>query len=326
MPILCRVTRGDLTESIHVVFAVAVDETGTVFYSTGDPYYPTCIRSSLKPFQAAAAVKAGAVDAAGFSDDELAMMCASHNGEDIHVKTVQSMLNKLGLSTADLECGSHFPSDKITRRKMIKDGKNAEQFHNNCSGKHVGMLALAKHLGQGIKGYIQKEHPVQKEIFNLVNELTGAENIPTETDGCSAPTPFMSLETIARLFQKLAAGETPELSRVFDAMCSHPHLVGGTNHFDSLFIEALAGRGITKVGGESVRGVALKKPNGGSIGIALKILDGNFRALPLATMKLLEHLELLTDAELQKLFKFRMKILKNHNQLKIGRIEAIVET
>ena len=326
MPILCRVTRGDLTESIHVVFAVAVDETRHVFYTTGDPFYLTCIRSSLKPFQAAAAVKAGAVDAAEFSDQELALMCASHMGEDIHVKTVQSMLNKLGLSIADLECGTHFPLDKITQRKMIKDGKNAEPFHNNCSGKHVGMLALAKHLGQGIKGYIQKEHPVQKEIFNLVNELTGAENIPTEIDGCSAPTPFMSLETIARLFQKLAAGETPELSRVFDAMCSHPHLVGGTNHFDSLFIEALAGRGITKVGGESVRGVALKKPNGGSIGIALKILDGNFRALPLATMKLLEHLELLTDAELQKLYKFRTKILKNHNQLKIGRIEAIVET
>ena len=109
-------------------------------------------------------------------------------------------------------------------------------------------------------------------------------------------------------------------------MCSHPHLVGGTNHFDSLFIEALAGRGITKVGGESVRGVALKKPNGGSIGIALKILDGNFRALPLATMKLLEHLELLTDAELQKLYKFRTKILKNHNQFEIGWIEAVVET
>ena len=199
MPILCRVTRGDLTESIHVVFAVAVDETGTVFYSTGDPYYLTCIRSSLKPFQAAAAVKAGAVDAAGFSDDELAMMCASHNGEDIHVKTVQSMLNKLGLSTADLECGSHFPSDKITRHKMIKEGKLPELIHNNCSGKHAGMLALAKHLDQGIKGYIQKAHPVQKEIFNLVQELTGLKNIPTETDGCSAPTPFMTLETIARL-------------------------------------------------------------------------------------------------------------------------------
>ena len=239
MPILCRDTRGDLTESIHVIFAVAVDETGTVLYSTGDPYYLTCIRSSLKPFQAAAVVKAGAVDAAGFSDGELAMMCASHSGEDIHVNTVQSMLNKLGLTTADLECGSHFPSDKITRHKMIKEGKTAESIHNNCSGKHAGMLALAKHLEQGIKGYIQKSHPVQKEIFNLLHELTGLKSIPTETDGCSAPTPFMTLETIARLFQKLGAGNDQELSRVFDAMCANPILVGGTNRFDSLFIEAL---------------------------------------------------------------------------------------
>ena len=326
MSILCRVTRGDLTESIHVVFAVAVDETGTVFYSTGDPYYLTCIRSSLKPIQAAAAVKAGAVDSAGFSDAELAMMCASHSGEDIHVKTVQSMLNKLGLSTADLECGSHFPSDKITRHKMIKEGKSAESIHNNCSGKHAGMLALAKHLDQGIKGYIQKGHPVQKEIFNLVHELTGLKNIPTETDGCSAPTPFMTLETIARLFQKLAAGNNQEVNRVFDAMCSNPLLVGGTNRFDSLFIEALAGRGVTKIGGESVRGISIKKPNGGSVGIALKVLDGNFRAMPIATMGLLEHLELLDLGELEQLDKFRIEILRNHNQIEIGRIEAIVET
>ena len=326
MSILCRVTRGDLTESIHVVFAVAVDETGTIFYSTGDPYYLTCIRSSLKPFQAAAAVKAGAIDAAGFSDDELAVMCASHNGEGIHVKTVQSMLNKLGLSIADLECGSHFPSDKVTRHKMIEGGLAAGAIHNNCSGKHAGMLALAKHLGQGIKGYIQKEHPVQKEIFNLVQELTGLKKIPSETDGCSAPTPFMTLETIAQLFQKLGAGNDRELSRVFDAMCANPLLVGGTNRFDSLFIEALAGRGVTKIGGESVRGISIKKPNGGSVGIALKVLDGNFRAMPIATMGLLEHLELLDSGELEQLDKFRIEILRNHNQIEIGRIETIVET
>jgi L-asparaginase II len=188
------------------------------------------------------------------------------------------------------------------------------------------MLALAKHLGLGINGYIQKEHPVQKEIFNLVHELTGLENIPTETDGCSAPTPFMTLETIARLFQKLASGETLELNRVFDAMCANPVLVGGTNRFDSLFIEALAGRGITKVGGESVRGISIKKPNGGSVGIALKVLDGNFRSMPIATMRLLEHLELLNSVELEKLDKFRTNILKNHNQLEIGRIEVLIES
>ena len=325
MPILCRVTRGELTESIHVAFAVAIDETGQPFYSTGDPQYLTCIRSSLKPFQAAASVKAGAVDAAEFNDEELALMCASHKGEKIHVKTAQSMLTKLGLTVDDYECGSHFPSDTLTRHRMIREDKEAQPLHNNCSGKHAGMLALAKHLGQGTANYIKKDHPVQRTILEYVQDVSGLEMIPTEIDGCSAPTPFMTLETIAGMFQTLAAGNEPELKRVFKAMCSCPDLVGGSNHFDTNFIKALTGRGVTKVGGESVRGIALKTQDKGSVGIAIKILDGNFRALPVATMKLLEHLELLTEEELQNLDKFRTKILKNHNQIEIGRIEAHVE-
>ena len=325
MPILCRVTRGELTESIHVAFAVAIDETRQPFYSTGDPQYLTCIRSSLKPFQAAASVKAGAVDAAEFNDDELALMCASHKGEKMHVKTAQSMLTKLGLTVDDYECGSHFPSDTLTRHRMIREDKEAQPLHNNCSGKHAGMLALAKHLGQGTANYIKKDHPVQRTILEYVQDVSGLEMIPTEIDGCSAPTPFMTLETIAGLFQTLAAGNEPELKRVFKAMCSCPDLVGGSNHFDTNFIKALTGRGVTKVGGESVRGIALKTQDKGSVGIAIKILDGNFRALPVATMKFLEHLELLTEEELQNLDKFRTKILKNHNQIEIGRIEAHVE-
>ena len=325
MPILCRVTRGELTESIHVAFAVAIDETRQPFYSTGDPQYLTCIRSSLKPFQAAASVKAGAVDAAEFNDDELALMCASHIGEKMHVKTAQSMLTKLGLTVDDYECGSHFPSDTLTRHRMIKEDKEAQPLHNNCSGKHAGMLALAKHLGQGTANYIKKDHPVQRTILEYVQDVSGLEMIPTEIDGCSAPTPFMTLETIAGMFQTLAAGNEPELKRVFKAMCSCPDLVGGSNHFDTNFIKALTGRGVTKVGGESVRGIALKTQDKGPVGIAIKILDGNFRALPVATMKLLEHLELLTEEELQNLDKFRTKILKNHNQIEIGRIEAHVE-
>jgi len=325
MPILCRVTRGELTESIHVAFAVAIDETRQPFYSTGDPQYLTCIRSSLKPFQAAASVKAGAVDAAEFNDEELALMCASHIGEKMHVKTAQSMLTKLGLTVDDYECGSHFPSDTLTRHRMIKEDKEAQPLHNNCSGKHAGMLALAKHLGQGTANYIKKDHPVQRTILEYVQDITGLETIPTEIDGCSAPTPFMTLETIAGMFQTLAAGNEPELKRVFKAMCSCPDLVGGSNHFDTNFIKALTGRGVTKVGGESVRGIALKTQDKGPVGIAIKILDGNFRALPVATMKLLEHLELLTEEELQNLDKFRTKILKNHNQIEIGRIEAHVE-
>ena len=325
MPIGCRVTRGDLTESIHVAYAVAVAGDGQVIFSTGDPHYLTCIRSSLKPFQAAASVKAGAVNAAGFNDQELALMCASHKGEDMHTRTAENMLSKLGLTVDDLECGSHYPSDTNTRHRMIRENQDIKPLHNNCSGKHAGMLALAKHLSDDISLYIQKEHPVQKTILEYIKDISGLEDIPTEIDGCSAPTPFMTLQTIASLFQVLAADVRPELTRVFNAMSSFPEMIGGTDHFDSLFIESLNNRGITKVGGESIRGISLKTEEHGPIGLAIKVLDGNFRALPIATMKLLEHMELLDEQELNRLDKFISKILTNHIDIKIGRIEAYID-
>ena len=324
MSILCRVTRGELTESIHVVFAVVVNESGQIF-SSGDPYHFTCVRSTLKPFQAAAAVKSGAVDAANFSEKELAIMCASHYGEQYHIDTVEKMIHKLGLSPDDFECGAHYPSDRESRHQIIKNNQAPNPFHNNCSGKHAGMLAFAQYLGSDIKGYVQKDHPVQKKIKQLVQEISGLEEIPTEIDGCSAPTPFMTLESLAIMFQKLGSGEYEELNRVFNAMSKHPMMIGGTNNFDTEFIEALHGRGITKIGGESIRGITLKTKNGESIGVALKVLDGNFRALPVATMTLLDHLKLLSDSEAKILNKFKTKIIRNHNQLEIGRIEATVE-
>jgi len=325
MPISCRVTRGDLTESIHVAFAVVVDGNGEIIFSTGDPHYLTCIRSSLKPFQAAASVRSGAIDSAGFNDKELALMCASHKGEDMHVETAMSMLDKLGLHVDDYECGSHFPSDRITRHGMITDKKVAKPLHNNCSGKHAGMLALAKHLGGETRGYVHKDHPVQKTIMEYVSELTALEDIPTEIDGCSAPTPFMTLKIIAEMFQKLVSGNNSELDRVFNAMTLHPEMVGGTNHFDSMFISALNSRGVTKVGGESVRGIALDTKEHGPIGIAIKILDGSFRAMPAVVMKLMEHLELLSEDEVDQLHAFRIKKLTNHNGMEVGRIEAYMD-
>ena len=214
MPISCRVTRGDFTESIHVAFAVVVDSEGQIIYSTGDPHYLTCIRSSLKPFQAAASVKIGAVDAAGFNEKELALMCASHKGEKIHVDTALSMIKKLELKIDDFECGSHYPSDTITRHKMIRENEVATALHNNCSGKHAGMLALAKYLEADTKGYINEQHPVQKTILEYVAKLSGESEMSTETDGCSAPTPFMTLKTIAIVFRVIngVGAEHPSVS------------------------------------------------------------------------------------------------------------------
>ncbi len=325
MPIGCRVTRGNSTESIHIAFAVAVDSTGIPFFSTGDPQYLTCVRSSLKPFQAAASVREGAVKAAQFENKELALMCASHSGEKIHQDIVNQMLNKLNLDDCDLECGSHYPGDKTTKNQLIENKIKPRAIHNNCSGKHAGMLALAKHLGSPIKNYIDKKHIVQKTIMRYIESITGLDNIATEIDGCSVPTPFLTLQTIATMFQMLASGKKPELGQVYNAMSLFPEMIGGSNHFDSLFIDSLKGRGVTKVGGESVRGISIKTKNHGPIGIAIKILDGNFRAMPIITMTLLEHLELLMKDELRKLDKFRNNILTNHNGIEYGRMEAYID-
>ena len=325
MPILCRVTRGDLTESIHVIFATVVDDSGGVVYSTGDSNYLTCIRSSLKPFQAAASIKAGAVDDAGFSEDEIALMCASHLGEKIHVNTAKSMLKKLGYTSEAYECGAHPPADISSRHKLIQLGMKPTPLHNNCSGKHAGMLSLAKYLVGEPKGYINPDHPVQKAIRNLLQEYTGIEEIPMEVDGCSAPTSFFTLDTIARLYQILSSGKYQELERAYNAMVSYPYNVAGKGHFDTKFIEALRGKGVTKGGGESVRGIAMRDRDGKNLGIALKVLDGNARAMPIATLKLLEHLDLLTKVELSKLDEFRKRDRKNCREKKIGQIEVYIE-
>ena len=139
MSISCRVTRGDLTESIHVAFAVIVDSSGSPFFATGDHQYVTCARSALKPFQAASIVETGALEKAGFVEEELALMCASHNGESIHVDTAKSMLSKIGLTSKDYRCGSHYPYDISSKHMLIKKAENPQPFHNNCSGKHAGM-------------------------------------------------------------------------------------------------------------------------------------------------------------------------------------------
>ena len=325
MPILCRVTRGDLTESIHVIFATVVDDSGHIVFSTGDPNYVTCIRSSLKPFQAAAAIRAGAVDAAGFNEKEIALMCGSHLGEGEHVRTAQSMLDKLGYSSDDYECGVHLPADQSSRDILIRSNIDASSLHNNCSGKHGGMLALAKHLVNAPKNYIQPHHEAQKSIYKALQGYSGIKSIPMEIDGCSAPTAFFTMETIAKLYQLLTTKEYPELVRVFNAMNSHPYNVGGKGHFDTKFITALSGNAVTKGGGESIQGIALKNRDGKNLGVSLKVLDGSPRAMPIGVITLLEHLDLLTKKEISNLEEFRKRERKNCRNKKIGQVEVYIE-
>ena len=320
--LVCNVTRGKNIESQHMVNAVVIDGDGKIIFSSGEPEHITCIRSSLKPFQASAAILLEATKSAGFTTKEIALMCASHNGEEIHVQTAKSMANKLGIDESQYECGHHAPYDKESRKKALHTGFTA--FHNNCSGKHSGMLSIAKKLGENPKNYTSKDHPVQKAIFDQIYKLTGIKKMSLSIDGCSAPTPFMSLIATGKLFQLLVTKKYRELTTVYEAMIEHPYLVAGKNRFDTDFIEALNGRGITKIGGEAIRGAVIKTEQYGPVGIAQKVLDGNQRTNELATMKICNHLNLLMPNEKKKLNKYITKKLFNHRQIHIGNIEAVL--
>jgi len=317
---MCKVMRGDFIESMHVAYAVVVDGKGQIVKNWGDPYYLTCVRSALKPFQASAAVAAGATSAAGFTSAELALMCASHNGEDIHVQTAKEMLEKLGYDMSYYECGSHAPYDRKSKVELIKNSQEPTPLHNNCSGKHAGMLCLTKYLKADPAGYTNVEHPVQQAIMKQVMKFSELEDFPLAVDGCSAPVPFMTLYNIALMYQKLASVDHEDLSPLYDAMVSNPMLVAGTDRFDTDFIEAMKGHAVTKVGGEAIRGIGFRKDDGSVLGIAIKMLDGNQRCVPSVALAVLENLKLLTSAVIEKLKKYTNITLKNHRLLEVGSI------
>ena len=317
---MCRVMRGDFIESMHVAYAVVVDGDGQIVKNWGDPDYLTCVRSALKPFQASAAVSAGATDAAGFTSAELALMCASHNGEEIHIQTAKEMLEKLGYDMSYYECGSHAPYDRKSKIELIKNSQEPTPLHNNCSGKHAGMLCLTKYLKADPAGYTNVEHPVQQAIMKQIMKFSELEDFPLAVDGCSAPVPFMTLYNIALMYQKLASVDHKDLSPLYDAMVSNPMLVAGTDRFDTDFIEAMKGHAVTKVGGEAIRGIGFRKDDGSVLGIAIKMLDGNQRCVPSVALAVLENLKLLTSTVLEKLKKYSNITLKNHRLLEVGSI------
>ena len=324
MVIKCEVYRNTEIESVHQVYGVAVGSNKKILFSSGDPHYSTCIRSSLKPFQASVCVETGAADAFGFSDNELAVLCASHNGEKIHTSTVSGILKKIDIDPSYYKCGVHSPYDKKTKISLLKGGEDFNPLHNNCSGKHSGMLATAKHLGFDLNEYIKFRHPVQQKIVSALERYTGQSGFKFGIDGCSAPTPFISLYSIALLYQKLASGSDPILSRLYDAMVTHPYLVAGRKRFDTDFMEAMSGRAVTKVGGEAVRGLGIRQKDGNVIGIALKVLDGNQRADPPGIMTLLRELDLLEQSELDKLADYETIKLINHRKKITGEITGSI--
>lgn len=296
-PIRSDVWRGDVLESTHEVHAALVNTDGELLAYAGDPFLVTTARSSLKPFQLLPTLLHGGGEYFGFNSADLAFMCASHNGESLHVEHCVQLLNKLQARFSDLECGSHPPYHQESAQAIFRAGLEPSTVHNNCSGKHCGMLALRRLLdSEG--SYISTDHPVQLEIVKGIESLLGKGRKWTwGIDGCSLPTPAITLTELATLFAILADSKTvnnqparKHLSLIFEAMSKHPELVAGTGRFDTAFMQAAKGKAVCKVGGEAIRGFAIRGPSGQAWGLTLKVIDGAMRALHPAGLALLDHL------------------------------------
>jgi L-asparaginase II len=291
-PVLIEVSRGAVVESRHRGAAVVVDSRGGRRAAWGDVDAAVFPRSSVKPLQALPLVESGAVERFGVSPRELALACGSHGGEPDHIAAAREWLARLGLTEDDLICGPHPPLGREAAKALIRIGCEPSPLHNNCSGKHLGFLTLAMHLGVPLNDYGHPEHPVQREVRRVLFEMGGTDlsSAAVAGDGCGVPVVAMPLVAVARAFALLAAPDDLPRARgtaarqVVSAMTAHPYFVGGTGRFDTLVTERAGGRILVKGGAEGVCAAALVERG---LGFAVKIDDGAKRAAETAMAALL---------------------------------------
>ena len=336
---LVEVRRGSITESWHRGHVIAIEPDGNVVaYLSAPQTTITFLRSSAKPFQAMPLLVSGAADRFGFTDREVALACASHNGERIHTELAASMLEKIGLGPEALKCGVHEPYGVEAARELRERGEAPNVLHNNCSGKHAGMLAVALHLGAPIETYNRAENPVQLAIGKTIAQFADVpvEDLAVAVDGCAVPVFGVTVKAMAFAFARLVS---PPLSfaeatrraceRIVRVMSAYPELIGGTSdRLDTEIMRAAPGRLVSKVGAEGVYTAGINPckewPKG--LGVALKIEDGDDRrARPVVVVETLRQLGVLKDESLEAMAKYAYFPVLNRPGDLVGEIRAKFE-
>lgn len=311
-PLLIEVTRGGLVESRHAGAIAVADAQGRLLAGYGDPRQVTFLRSTAKPLQVLPLIESGAARAYGLTPPEIAVACASHTGSARHLQTVRSLLAKAGLSEADLGCGAHLPDDAESRAQLVRERAEPNPLYNNCSGKHAGMLALAKFNGWPLPDYLDPQHPVQQLILRTVAEMFNLtpQAIVLGVDGCSAPNFAAPLVNAAAAFARLAdPGALPParaeaVRAAVRAMQAHPKIVQGAGGSDTELMRARPGVIVAKRGADGFQGIGLAPSALGAgspaVGIAIKVADGDGagRAVPAVMVEVLRQLGALNAAQL----------------------------
>lgn len=309
--------RGDKVESIHRgTFAVAAAD-GELILEAGDTSQGTFMRSSAKPFQAMALILTGTADSLGLADEDLAIACSSHSGEPDHVDAVAQLLSKGDAPTDALRCGAHAPLSSDASRDLISSQRHPTVLHNNCSGKHAGMLVTAAARGWPLDSYLDPNHPLQRLNLQTVSEFTGLPEaeIGVAIDGCGVPAFYVPIQSIAIAFARLAQGShvteryEEAARRIRQAMTAHPHLVGGRSRFDTELMESAKGAIVSKGGAQGCEGIGLISQG---LGVGLKISDGSSSPIPLVCIEILCGLGVLDGTVERDLRHVDRTTIRNH--------------
>jgi L-asparaginase II len=311
----------------------AVTPEGRLVARLGDPRIATCLRSAAKPFQCLPLLLAGGRERYALEAEDIALICASHGGTPAHVRRAGDLLARGGFGVEDLQCGPHWPMDAGSAEALREAGMEPTPLHNNCSGKHAGMLLACRLLGFPPEGYLAPDHPLQQRILDHVASFCGLppESIGRSVDGCSVPAFHVPVEAIARGYAALAhpeaAGLSGEVARAVDlvvrSMTGTPEMVAGPGRFTTRLMEVTGGRVLGKEGAEGFYGMAVRGPV--ALGVALKIADGGERCRDTVVIDLLRQLGSLSGAEFAELAEFYEPPIRNHRGLLVGKVRAELE-
>ncbi|MDZ4722979.1 MAG: asparaginase [candidate division Zixibacteria bacterium] len=321
-----RVIRGEGVEAVHYASVAVVNRDGDLTHYLGDPGQVFFTRSSIKPFQSLPLYLSGAAEHYKFTDKELAIMCASHNGSDEHREVVLSILSKAGNKVEDLQCGSHWPLQMKLFNQYPQNAEDTDSARHNCSGKHSGFLALTRFLKQPIADYLKPDSETQQRIKTAVADSCKFPHAQmlSGTDGCSAPNYAMPLKNLAIGFKNLSNGLSGDpktaqaLKRIKSAMSSHPLMVSGEKRFDYDLMRSFPGNIVCKIGAEGVEAIGFSEP---ATGIVVKIHDGNERALGPICVEVFKQLGLVSRMEdFPYLRAHESPVISNYRKIRTGQI------
>ncbi|MCC7430301.1 asparaginase [bacterium] len=333
--LLANVYRGDKIESQHFGDIAVVDLNGKLLFSKGNPELKTYFRSSAKPFQILPLIRSGAYKTYNLSNEELAVMCSSHSGENFHTEAVKSILAKINLGIENLKCGAHEPFHVPTTKELNQKNEPITALYNNCSGKHSGALAFTMFNNWNPENYLKPDEQTQTEIKKIICEISEETEVPTAVDGCSFPVFYLPINKMALMFAKLASQKAEDLKIIYKAMTSCPEFVGGTGRFDTEIMKMCSPKVVSKQGAEGISCIGVSKGNE-SFGIALKIIDGSGRSIPVLMTEILYKFGVISKEQRNEWFEGETRklknyaglgssgIIKNHAGLVVGKIEPVI--